>query len=107
MAGIKKFYVSQQDANNPAQLQRTINTIQQNVEDEVNDIRKISILNNVTIENINVNTTATVQHKLGRKPAGYIIISRSFNSQVWNGEINDQTISLISSANVTISILVF
>lgn len=107
MGVFKKFFITVPDAESPAQVQRTLNTFQQNVDDAFNELNKVSILNNTTIENIVVNTTATVSHKLKRKPQGYIIISRSANAQVWNDSPTDTTLVLRSSTNVTVSILVF
>lgn len=102
-----KFYVSAQDTKNADQLQRTVNTIQQNVEDAINKLEKNTLLDNVTYNDITVNTSYTLQHKLGRVPKGYLIVQKNANANVWNGTISDTQIVLNSSAAVTVSIIVF
>jgi hypothetical protein len=102
-----KFYVSTSDVNNPTQLQRTVNTIQQNVEDVVNKIEKNTILDKVTYSGVVINGSATLEHKLKRVPTGYLIIQQNANAQIWNGAITDTSIVLNSSSNVTVSIYIF
>lgn len=103
----KKIYVSTPDVQNPAQLQRVVNNVQQNVEDEFDKINRISILSNNIIENVSINTTTILAHKLNRKPVGYIIIAKNANATIWNGTIDEQSITLNSSSNVTATIMVF
>lgn len=103
----KKFYASTPDVSNDAQLQRVINSIQQNVDDEFNTINRISILSNVIIENVVINVTTALAHKLGRKPVGYIIVAKNANADIWNGTIDEQSITLNSSTGVTVNVMVF
>lgn len=103
----KKFYVSTPDVSNGAQLQRVVNNIQQNVEDEFDKINRISILSNNVIENVSINTTTVLAHKLNRKPIGYIIIAKNANATIWNGTIDEQSITLNSSVAVTVNVMVF
>ena len=44
-----KFHVSLNDVKSPDQLQRTLNTVQKNVEDVVNNIEKLTLLNKAII----------------------------------------------------------
>lgn len=102
-----KFYISASDTKTPDQLQRTVNTLQQNVEDAINKIEKNTILDNVIVENVVINTSASVEHRLGRTPKGYLVIRKNANAQVWNGSITDTNIVLTSSAAVTVTLLIF
>lgn len=102
-----KFYVSTNDVKNPEQLQRTVNTMQQNVQDSLSRIEKNTILDSVTISNVVINTSKSLEHKLGRIPKGYLIIQKNANAQVWNGSITDTNIVLTSSAAVTVTLLIF
>lgn len=103
----QKFYVSQIDASNPNQLQRTINTIQQNVEDEFDSIENKGLLSNVIYDNVTINTSNNLMHKLGRVPAGYLIIKKNANVNIWDAGITDTQLTLVSSGAVQVSVLVF
>lgn len=107
MINFKKAFASINDVNSEEQLQRVINTVQQNVDDAFTRLQTGSVLDNVIIENVVINTTNTLSHKLNRVPRGYLIIKRSANAQVWNGVITSSSIALSSSANVTVSLLIF
>lgn len=102
-----KFYVSKGDVTNPDQLQRTFNTVQQNVDAAVTRIEKVSLLNGVQFDDVAINTTHTLLHKLGRTPLGYIVVRNTANSTVWDSGLTDISISLHSSASTTISIYVY
>lgn len=102
-----KFHVSLNDVKSPDQLQRTLNTVQKNVEDVVNSIEKLTLLNKAIVSNIVVNTSATIEHKLGRVPNGYFVIAKNANANIWNGALTDTQLTLNSSAAVTITIYIF
>lgn len=50
-----------------------------------------------------------VEHKLGRKPLGYVIVGRNANATVWDTEspLPSKTLMLRPSANVTVSLWVY
>lgn len=102
-----KFYVSSSDTKNSEQLQRVINTIQQNTEDGLNSLLKNSVLDNAIYKEVSINTSTTLEHKLGKVPTGYLILQKNANANVWNGNITDTQIVLNSSAAVTVTILIF
>lgn len=102
-----KFYISTADTKSPEQLHRTINTLQQNVEDAFTKVEKNTLLDNVIHSDILISTSRTLEHRLGRVPKGYLIIQKNANAQVWNGSITETTIVLTSSAAVTVTVLVF
>jgi len=103
----KSSYISAPDVSKPEQLQRAINTLQQNISDAFNEVNQNTVLDNVVIANVTINTSVTINHGLGREPTGYIIIKKSSNANVWNGTINSSTIALNSSVSTVITLLVF
>lgn len=107
MATFQKVYISAPDSSSPAQLQRVINTVQQNIENSFNRLDKVSILNNVIFDGVLINGNRALEHKLGRKPVGYIIIQKTGNINIWNGSIDENILQLFSSGSVTASIMVF
>ena len=102
-----KFYISTADTKSPEQMQRAVNTLQQNVQDSLSRIEKNTLLDNVIISGVLISTSKSVEHKLGRTPKGYLIIQKNANAQVWNGSITDTNIVLTSSAAVTVTLLIF
>lgn len=103
----KKLHPPTIDVSNPQQLQRLFSTVIDNINAEFNRLNKVSILNNTIIENVEINTTTSINHKLGRAPNGYITILKNANVQIWNGEVNETTITLNSSGAVRVSLLIF
>jgi hypothetical protein len=60
------------------------------------------------IEDIAVSTTAvTISHRLGYVPEGYLVTKKNANVTVYNGDIDQNTITLQASGNATISILIW
>jgi len=52
-------------------------------------------------------TEAKIEHKLGRAPFGYIVISRSASCIIYGNVFTDKLLMLTSSADATIKLLVF
>lgn len=66
------------------------------------------ILQGRLIEDIAVTTaTVTIDHKLGRTPRGWIICKKNADARVWETASTSRTITLDSSATVTVSIWIF
>lgn len=107
MSGFKKFNASQSDVQDPVQLQRVINTVQQNTDNALNALKSVTILNGVQYDDLAVNTTLIFNHKLGRKPNGYLVVRKSANTNIWNTTLTADSITLNSSAAVTISIYIY
>jgi len=60
------------------------------------------------IEDISVSTTAvSLSHRLGYQPEGFLVTKNNANVTVYNGTIDDKTITLQASGNATISIIVW
>ena len=102
-----KFYISQQDASDATQIQRVLNTVQQNVETAIKTIENLTILDKIILEDVSINTSTTVEHRLGRVPTGYLVILKSANANIWNGAITSTQITFNSSAAVTATIYIF
>lgn len=91
---------------------RVVNQIQDNLQDVLNDLVKTQILNNLIIKNVELASgTNTVNHKLGRKPQGYIIIRKDSNVSIWDNQTTnttiERTLELQSSGTCNVDILVF
>lgn len=109
MAGIKRFIkIRTQDED--------LNKMQERVEAAFQPIFNSEIVNGVFLEEINLVTGSDniIEHKLGRKVRGYIVVSKSANSNVYD-KINDASdttnknfyLNLQCSANVTVNLWIF
>lgn len=70
----------------------------------------------VLLENVVINTTATaIEHKLGYKPKGYLVIKKEYNGSVpadikfedINANLEHLFIKLTSTVSCTVSLLIF
>ena len=53
------------------------------------------------------NSAQDISHKLNRNPQGYLITKRSAGQTVYNSTMNDKTIRLTATANVTVDIWIY
>lgn len=90
-------------------VDNSLNQFQDSVGEVVNQLNQNPILNGVLLTGVNVGITLTnVNHKLGRKPQGYIVVKQSAYSIIWSGEFTDEVIPLVASPNaITINLWVF
>jgi len=73
-------------------------------------LSEVQILNGRLIEGVSLSTTATaVVHRLGRAWKGYIVVSRSANTDVYHTDESSRNsvINLLAGAPVTVSLWVF
>jgi len=83
-----------------------LNKVQDNIQNFVNQIN-VSITNGVIIT-AQVDTNTAVNHLLGRKPKGWIVIDKAGNADVWrSGDTTDKKIVLSASAPVNVGIYFF
>lgn len=84
-----------------------INRVQDNIQNLVNQIN-ISITNG-TIINTQVLTTDTiVNHLLGRKPKGWIVVDKDANADVWrSGSTTDKKVILSATTSVNVVLYFF
>lgn len=93
---------------------RDLNIVQDNISNAVSSLPGNEILNGriekgvvlLAAKNPNV-----ISHKLDRIPNGYIVIKRSADSRVWDSQstntIQDKTLNLKCSADVTVDLWIF
>jgi hypothetical protein len=83
------------------------------VEQLIEPFLNSEIINGVLIKNVNLDSSITnqVNHKLGRKPQGWIIVRQRANSIIWDSQDTNtkanRTLELSCSANVTIDLWIF
>jgi len=75
-------------------------------------VSKMPIINGVLVQNVPLTTGEnTVEHKLGRKLLGYIVVGNSADSRIWDSQASNnlpsKTLVLNCSANTTVSLWVF
>lgn len=83
---------------------------QDNITDYTEQFSQIKFLKGNLIEDVTIATSATnIEHKLGVKPMGYLIVKQNANATIYNIEssTDDKFLSLQASASVKISIWVF
>jgi hypothetical protein len=91
---------------------RVVNLIQDQTNSTINDILESQIIDSVLLENVSLTTgDNTVSHKLGRKLIGWIIVRQRSAGTVYDkqdtNQLNDKTLLLTASANMTVDLHVF
>ncbi len=101
MAGTPKTF--QKFHQGSQELQR----LQKNVEDAFGPIVKNVLLNGRLLEATLASGSNKIEHKLGRKINGYIIVKRNANVSVYNTSDDELYLTLNSSGAASVSIWVF
>ena len=91
---------------------REMTSLQTNVEQAVGEVIKSPLINGRLLENVILGTASVrVEHKLGRKPQGYIVVRRTADAQVFDSQAvegsPDLFLPLTASAPVTVSLWIF
>ena len=92
---------------------KDLNKVQSNIEQLMEPFLNSEVINGVLIKNISLNASITnqVNHKLGRKPLGWIIVRQRANSIIWDSQDTNtkanRTLELSCSNNVTIDLWIF
>ena len=102
-----KSFISADDCKDELQLQRTLNTLQQNIGTAISAIDSSLLQNGLLIENITVNGSLSVNHKLNRTPRGYIVTAKNSNVNIWDSGKTIDSLTINSSGATTISIYIF
>lgn len=101
---IASFRRTRTDDNDLRQVQDAVNFVFQ-------DISSKTILDGRVITDVLVNGSKLINHLLGRKLQGYLIISKDANADVWDSQSTNTTpaVSLIlnSSGPVKVNLWVF
>jgi len=71
---------------------------------ETNPLLKGNLLEDISLS---ASTTTVVRHKLNIIPKGYIIVSQSQPASIYLQDKDSTTLTLYSSADVTVSLYVF
>ena len=94
-------------------MARVFNNAQDHLEEVINPITDSQIIDGVILEDIALNssTFTTIEHKLGRKPRGYLVIRKSAAQTVYEeaGDYDNRKlfIKLRASGTVTVNLWVF
>ena len=94
-------------------MARVFNNAQDHLEEVINPITDSQIIAGVILEDIALNssTFTTIEHKLGRKPRGYLVIRKSAAQTVFEdaGDYANRKLflRLKSSAALTVNLWIF
>jgi hypothetical protein len=94
-------------------MARVFNTAQDHVESVINPVLNSAIIDGVILEDIDLvmGSFTSVEHKLGRKPRGYLVIRKSAAETVYEeaGDYDNRKlfIKLRASGSVTVNLWVF
>ena len=92
---------------------KTTERFQDNVEQAIKPIISVPILDGVLCEDVSLTAGISneVEHMLGRKPRGYMIVRKQRDTRIWDlQETNDTpttTLSIACSHDSTVSIWIF
>lgn len=86
-----------------------LSLFQQALNDQFSQIGKIPFINGNLIENVSLTSgqNNSIEHKLGRVAKGYFILTKDSQADIWNGELTDKVIILLSSSNTVVDLWVF
>lgn len=74
----------------------------------INPVLKNPIANGILIETPLINGSNIINHRLGRKPQGYIIVDQDALASFFrSAPFSELTLALDSSANVTVRLYIF
>ena len=94
-------------------MARVFNCAQDHIESVINPVLDSAIIDGVILEDIDLVSTGftSVEHKLGRKPRGYLVIRKSAAQTVYEdvGDYDNRKlfIKLRASGTVTVNLWVF
>ena len=94
-------------------MARVFNSAQDHIESVINPVLDSAIIDGVILEDIDLVSTGftSVEHKLGRKPRGYLVIRKSAAETVYEdvGDYDNRKlyIKLRASGAVTVNLWVF
>ena len=94
-------------------MARVFNSAQDHVESVINPVLNSAIIDGVIVEDVDLvsGSFTSVEHKLGRKPRGYLVIRKSAAQTVYEdvGDYDNRKlfIKLRASGTVTVNLWVF
>lgn len=91
-----------------AEVDLAVARVQEAARDSLQRVIDGGLLKGRLVQNVTIGTSATqVSHGLGRKPVGWFVVDNTVSCDLYRTAWDDRTITLTSSASVTISIWVF
>lgn len=88
---------------------RDLSKVQDAVAGPLRDVVTNKIINGTLVTDVALAsaTTTILNHKLGKTPQGYIVVKKSAAATIYDTEFTATTMTLHSSAAVTVSLWVF
>lgn len=86
-----------------------LDRVQDAVSNAYDEVASNPLINGTFLQEVQIEagTPKLLAHKLLRKPFGYLIVKKSANSTIWDSGLTQSTLTLNSSADVTVNIYVF
>lgn len=86
--------------------------VQDSINESLQAISRIPIVESNLLTNVSIGTSATgVEHGLGRRPLGFMIVDRTANVAIWRSPVESQAptslIMLLADTATNVSILIF
>jgi hypothetical protein len=73
-----------------------------------NQLLGISILNGILLENVVLTSGSNeIEHKLDRVPKGWVVVDQNASATFYSSSKTNRVLTLVASANATVSIWVF
>lgn len=92
---------------------KDVNKLQENIGLVLEPVLQSSIIDGVLLRNLALSSSSTtlIEHKLGRKPLGWVLVRKRAQSDVWDtqdsNELQSSTLALNCSSDVTVDLWVF
>lgn len=85
-----------------------VNRLQSQIEQVINPVLRTTLINGVLIKDVAITTAgATIEHKLGRQPQGWMITDKQGNTDIWRTAWSEKFLTLDASGSTTFSVWVF
>jgi hypothetical protein len=84
-----------------------LNRVQSNLRAALDPVSRDLLLNRLQLTADITTSDTTIQHSLGRVPAGWIVIDKNANADIWRVSLTNTTIVLRASASVKAKIFIF
>ncbi len=92
---------------------REMQKVQQSVQEAIKPVRDSKILDGVLLTNVSLTSGVTnnIEHRLNRKPFGFIVVRKRGAADIWDSQDSNQlanrTFALECDADVEIDIWIF
>lgn len=108
MKAFTRFYMGAKDAEQPAEVARQVNKVQENVASALQQFITNPLLDGILSSSTSVGTSATrIVHKLGRKPLGWLVVQQDANAVVWQTSMDEEAVTVQASSAVNVTFYFF